>query len=159
MNSSKMSEHVLDTMHPNWFCPWGPFCCKVLSFLPSYKIHERVLSMAKMHRIKKQHHFEKATLWDLQLCFVHFSSHVKCFTRICATFHVRAKMPKPKTRYILRAIKVKRCRSQKFAFQSNVGFFDLMHFVHRNGLYMQEGTTRGLIKVRSFKVWMYSISL
>ena len=75
MNSSKMSEHVLDTMHQNWFCPWGPFCCKVLSFLPSYKIHERVLSMAKMHRIKKQHHFEKATLWDLQLWFVHFSSH------------------------------------------------------------------------------------
>ena len=82
MNSSKMSEHVLDTMHQNWFCPWGPFCCKVLSFLPSYKIHERVLSMAKMHRIKKQHHFEKATLWDLQLWFVHFSSHVKCFRHL-----------------------------------------------------------------------------
>ena len=72
MNSSKKSEHVLDTMHQNWFCSWGPLCC---NFLPSYKIHERVLSMAKMHRIKKQHHFEKATVWDLQLWFVHFSSH------------------------------------------------------------------------------------
>ena len=83
MNSSKMSEHVLDTMHPNWFCPWGPFCCKVLSFLPSYKIHERVLSMAKIHWIKRQHHFEKATFWDLQLWFVHFSSHVKCCRHVC----------------------------------------------------------------------------
>ena len=34
--------------------------------------------MTKIHWIKRQHHFEKATFWDLQLWFVHFSSHVKC---------------------------------------------------------------------------------
>ena len=77
MNSSKKPEHVLDTMHQNWFCPWGPFCCKVLSFLPSYKIHERILSMAKMHRIKKHHHFEKATQKFA------FQSNVDFFDQIC----------------------------------------------------------------------------
>ena len=82
MNSSKKSEHVLDTMHQNWFCPWGPFCCKVLSFLPSYKIYERVWAWPKCIKSKKQHHFEKATHWDLKLWFVHFSFHVKRFRQV-----------------------------------------------------------------------------
>ena len=55
-------------------------------------------------------------------------------TCMYTTFRVRAEMPKPKKRCILRIFKVKRCRSQKFAFQSNVvvSSFDAL-------LDMQEG--------------------
>ena len=40
-NSSRKLQHVLDTINPNWFCPWGLFCCFTL------KIHQRTLSMVK----------------------------------------------------------------------------------------------------------------
>ena len=26
-NSPEKLQHVLDTINPNWFCPWSPFCC------------------------------------------------------------------------------------------------------------------------------------
>ena len=80
MNSSKKSEHVLDTMHQNWFCPWGPFFCKVPSFISNpWEGTEHGQNTLN----QKTTHFEKATFWDLQLWFVHFSSHVKCCRHVC----------------------------------------------------------------------------
>ena len=26
-NSPEKLQHVLNTINPNWFCPWSPFCC------------------------------------------------------------------------------------------------------------------------------------
>ena len=50
MNSTK-KLHVLDTINPNWFCPWSRFCC--ITSLSPKKSTRGHWEWSKMHQIIK----------------------------------------------------------------------------------------------------------
>ena len=68
-NSTRKLNYVLDTLNPNWFCPWSPFCCRgSLSFLKSTRWQR---PWSKMHQIKKQTPLRKTNfLSNKTLCFI-----------------------------------------------------------------------------------------
>ena len=51
MNSPRKLQLVLDTINPNWFCPWSPFCCN--KFPITLRIAFEKMKLFKMHRIIK----------------------------------------------------------------------------------------------------------
>ena len=65
-NSPRKSEHVLDTINQNWFCPWGPFCCRS-SYL-HIKPTRGHWAWANYIESKNRRHFSIPTFSDLQLC-------------------------------------------------------------------------------------------
>ena len=99
-NSPRKSEHVLDTINQNWFCPWGPFCCRS-SYL-HIKPTRGHWALRKCIKSKNRNHFVIPIFGDLQLCtlvpgwlehfkgpknapclwFGHFSSRVKHCRRV-----------------------------------------------------------------------------
>ena len=67
-NSPRKSEHVLDTINQNWFCPWGLFCCRS-SYL-HIKPTRGHWAWANYIESKNRRHFSIPTFWDLQLCIL-----------------------------------------------------------------------------------------
>ena len=154
-NSTRKLQHVLDTINPNWYCPWSPFCCRgSLSPLipPDGGGHNQ-----KCIRSKNRWRFEKPTFPDLSLCALapgwfeyskcpkkasclwirRFSSHVKRCMHVCLQRFTRElnRLNQRQGTFLghLKCsnhpeAKAQSCRSQKVGFSKCHLFFDLMHF-------------------------------
>ena len=156
-NSPRKSEHVLDTINQNWFCPWGPFCCRS-SYL-HIKPTRGHWARADCIESKNQRHFSIPTFSDLQLCtlvlgwfehfkgpknapllwFGSFSSRVKrcrhtrlqCFTRELKHLNQRQDAFFGPIKCLNHhETKVQSCRSQRVGRTKWRWFFDWMQFAY-----------------------------
>ena len=60
-NSPEKLQHVLDTINPNWFCPWSPFC-RITSLSP--------LKSTLWQRPWSKRHWIKKLVLQSNVCFL-----------------------------------------------------------------------------------------